>query len=30
LQMKAVHAGINVNLDSDGDYFVGGGVGYRF
>jgi hypothetical protein len=30
LQMKSVHAGINANLDSDGDYFVGGGLGYRF
>jgi hypothetical protein len=30
LQVKALHAGINASLDSDGEIFVGVGVGYRW
>lgn len=30
LQVKALHAGVNLTLDSDGDYFVGAGVGWQW
>jgi hypothetical protein len=30
LQVKGFHAGINAGLDSDGEIFVGVGVGYRW
>ena len=30
LQVKALHAGINASLDTDGQIFVGVGVGYRW
>ena len=30
LQVKALHAGINASLDTDGEIFVGVGVGYRW
>lgn len=30
IQVKAFHFGINTTLDSDGSYFIGAGVGYRF
>lgn len=30
LQVKALHAGVDATLDSDGQYFVGFGVGYRW
>jgi hypothetical protein len=30
LQVKALHAGINASLDSDGEIFIGIGVGYRW
>lgn len=30
LQMKAVHAGVNATLDTDGEYFIGGGVAYKW
>lgn len=30
LQVKALHVGVNATLDTDGQYFVGGGVGWRW
>lgn len=30
LQVKALHAGVNASLDSDGQYFVGAGVGWKW
>lgn len=30
LQVKALHAGLNASIDTDGQYFAGGGVGYRW
>lgn len=30
LQVKALHAGLHASLDSDGRWFAGGGVGYRW
>jgi hypothetical protein len=30
VQIKAFHFGINTTLDSNGSYFIGAGVGYRF
>lgn len=30
LQVKALYAGVSVSLDSDGQYFAGAGVGYRW
>lgn len=30
LQIKALHFGINTNVDSDGSYFVGAGGGFKF
>lgn len=30
LQIKALHFGVNAAIDSDGEYFVGGGVEWRF
>jgi hypothetical protein len=30
LQVKALHAGLNASIDTDGQYFVGAGVGYRW
>lgn len=30
LQVKALHAGIHATLDTDGQYFLGGGVGWRW
>lgn len=30
LQMKALHAGVNATLDSDGAWFAGAGVGWRW
>jgi hypothetical protein len=30
LQVKALHAGVNVSLDTDGQIFAGVGVGYRW
>lgn len=30
LQVKAFHAGINVSIDSDGEYFLGVGVGWKW
>lgn len=30
LQVKALHAGIHATLDTDGQYFIGGGVGWRW
>lgn len=29
-QVKALHAGIHATLDTDGQYFIGGGVGWRW
>jgi hypothetical protein len=30
LQVKALHLGLNASLDTDGAWFVGVGVGYRW
>lgn len=30
IQVKALHAGISTSLDTDGAYFVGAGIGYRW
>lgn len=30
LQVKALHAGLNASIDTDLQFFVGGGVGYRW
>lgn len=30
LQVKAMHAGINATLDTDGQLFVGAGIGYKW
>ena len=30
LQVKALHAGLNGSLESDGHYFIGAGIGYRW
>jgi hypothetical protein len=30
LQVKALHAGINVAIDTDGAWFAGAGIGYRW
>jgi hypothetical protein len=30
LQVKALHAGLNASADTDGSFFVGAGVGYRW
>jgi len=30
LQVKALHAGLHASLDSDGRWFAGGGVGFRW
>lgn len=30
LQLKAIHAGVHLTIDTDGSWFVGGGAGYRW
>lgn len=30
VEVKALHAGVNANLDTDGQFFVGGGVAYKW
>ena len=30
VQIRSVHLGVNATLDTDGSYFVGGGVAYRW
>lgn len=30
LQVKSLHAGIHATLDTDGQYFIGGGVGWQW
>jgi len=30
IQVKSLHAGVNASVDSDGTFFAGGGIGYKF
>lgn len=30
LQVKALHAGLNASIDTDGQFFAGAGIGYRW